>query len=91
VDWIAIDFRHLTGCASSDVFCDESFYVGPPVIWGDELEGFGNPRMSGCFMVVKKGNYPPPKSIVCHDDHGGAMEPMSAVHSGEIMWASPFL
>ena len=52
--WIAIDFGHLTSCTSSDVFSDEGFHVGPPVVWGDKLEGFGDSGVSGCFMVVKK-------------------------------------
>jgi hypothetical protein len=79
----------LAGCTSSDVFSDEGFHVGPPIIGGNKLEGLGNPRVSRCFMVMKKGNYPPPKSIVCHDNKGSTVVPMGTINSGKIIWASP--
>jgi len=31
---MGIDFGHLTGSTSFDVFSDKGFHVGPPVIWG---------------------------------------------------------
>ena len=30
-------------------------------------------------MVVKKGDYPPPKIVVFHNNHGGAFKPVGAV------------
>jgi hypothetical protein len=68
-----------------NVFSNKGFYVGPPIIGGNKLEGLGNPRVSGHFMVMKKGNYPPPKSIVCHDNKGSAVDPMDAINGREIM------
>ena len=40
-------------------------------------------------MVMKKGNYPPSKSIVCHDNKGSTVVPMGTINSGKIIWASP--
>jgi hypothetical protein len=44
----------LAGCTSSDVFGDEGFDIGPPIIGGNKLEGLGNAGVSRCFMVMKK-------------------------------------
>jgi len=63
-----IGFGHLTGCAALDIFYDEGFHVQPPVVRGNKLECFGNTRVSGGLMVMKKGNYSPSKYIVCHDN-----------------------
>jgi hypothetical protein len=84
-----VGFWHLAGCTSSDVLSDKGFNVGPPVIGGNELEGLGNAGVSGHFMVVKKCDYPPPKSIICHDDKGSAMVPMGTINGGKIMGAGP--
>jgi len=65
---MGVDFGHLACCASFDIFGDEGFQVGPPVVRGDQLECLGNPGMPGSHVVVKKGNYSPPKSIVCHNN-----------------------
>jgi hypothetical protein len=40
---------------------------------------------------MKKGNYPPSKSIICYDNHSGAVELMGAVHCRKVIWAGPFL
>jgi hypothetical protein len=65
-----------------DVFSDEGLHVRPLIIGGKKLEGLGYSGVSGCFMVVKKGNYPPPKSIICHDDKGGPMVLMGTINGG---------
>ena len=76
---VSVDFYHLAGGAAFDVLCDKSFHVWPPEVRCDKLEGFGNSSMTGGHMIVEKGNYPPPKFIVCHDNQGGPMMPVGAV------------
>ena len=70
-----VGFGHLTGCAALDVLRNEGFHVWPPVVRGDELEHFGNSRVSRGFVVVKKGDYSPPKHVVCHDNQCGPVMP----------------
>ena len=65
---MSVDFGHLAGCASFDIFCNEGFHVGPPVVWRKELECFGNSGVAGSHVVVEEGNYSPPKFVVCHDN-----------------------
>ena len=76
---VSVDFCHLTGGAAFDIFCDEGFYVWPPGVRCDELEGFGDSSMTGSHMIIEKGNYPPSKSIVCHNNQGGPVMPVGAV------------
>jgi len=76
---MGVDFGHLAGSAAFDVFCGVGFHVWPPVVGCNELEGFGNPRVASGFLVVKKGNYSPPKCVVCHDNQGSLVVPVSAV------------
>ena len=76
---MGVDFGHLAGGAASDVFCDEGFHVWPLVVGCDELEGFGNSRVASGFLVMKKGNYSPPKCVVCHDNQGGSVVPVSSI------------
>jgi len=76
---MGIDFGHLAGSAAFDVLHDIGFHVWPPVVGCDELEGFGDSRVASGFLVMKKGNYSPPKCVVCHDNQGGPMVPVSAV------------
>jgi len=66
-----IGFGHLTGCTALDVFCDKDFHVWPPVVRGNKLECFGNTGVSRGLVVMKKGNYSPPKCVVCHDNQCG--------------------
>jgi hypothetical protein len=68
-----------------DILSDEGFNVGPPVIGGNKLEGLGNARVSECFIVMKKCDYPPPKSIVCHDNEGSAVVPMGTINGRKIV------
>jgi len=76
---MGVDFGHLAGSATFDVFRDVGFHVWPPVVGCNELEGFGNPRVASGFLVMEKGNYSPPKCIVCHDNQGGPVMPVGAV------------
>ena len=76
---MGVDFGHLAGSAAFDVFRDIGFHVWPPVVGCNELEGFGNSGVASSFLVMEKGNYSPPKRIVCHDNQGGSMVPVSAV------------
>jgi hypothetical protein len=78
----------LTGCTSLDVFSDKDFDVGPPVIGENKLESFGNAGVSRCFIVVKKCDYPSPKSIICHDNKGSAVIPMGTINNGKIVGTS---
>jgi len=76
---MGVDFGHLAGSAAFDVLCDIGFHVWLPVVGCDELEGFGDSRVTSSFLVMKKGNYSPPKRIVCHDNQGGPMMPVGTV------------
>ena len=76
---VSVDFCHLAGGAAFDVLCDEGFHVWPPEVRHDKLEGFGDSSVTCGHMIVKKGNYPPPKSIVCHNNQGGPVMPVGAV------------
>ena len=76
----------MTDRASSNILSNEGFHVRPPVIRGNQLEGFGDSGVSGRFVVMKKGDYPPPKFIVCHDDQCCTMVPVRPIYGSEIMW-----
>jgi len=43
---VGVDFGHLACSAASDVLRDEGLHVWPPVVGGNELECFGDSRMS---------------------------------------------
>jgi hypothetical protein len=79
----------LAGYTSSDILSDKGFDVGPPVIGGNELEGLGDAGVSRHFMVMKKYDYPPPKSIICHNDEGSAIVSMGIINGGKIVGAGP--
>ena len=76
---MSVDFCHLAGSTSFDVFCDECFHVRPPVVLQEELQCLCNPRMASGHMIMEKGNYPPPKRVVCHDDQGGPVMPVGPI------------
>ena len=76
---MGVDFGHLAGSAAFDVFCDIGFHVWPPVVGCNELEGFGDSRVASGFLVMEKGNYPPSKCVVCHDNQGGPVMPVGAI------------
>jgi len=76
---MGVDFSHLAGGATFDVFSYEDFHSRPPVVGRDQLEGFGNSGMSSGFVVVKKGCYFPPKVVVCHNNECRSVVPVSAV------------
>ena len=40
-------------------------------------------------MVVKKGDYSPPKGIVCHDNECRSFVPVCAIDGGEIVYWGP--
>ena len=63
-----IDFVHLAGHIAFDIGCDEVMHVGPPVMLFDQVDGFGNSRVSGSERVMKKVCYPPPKTVVFHNN-----------------------
>jgi len=65
---VRVDFIHLAGCAAFDVGCNEVVHVGPPVVLFNQVDGFGNSRVSGGEGIVKKVCYPPPKTVVFHDN-----------------------
>ena len=76
---MCVDFGHLAGSAAFDVLCDVGFHVWPPVVGCNELEGFGDFRVASGFLVIKKGNYSPPKHVVCHDNQGSSVVLVSVV------------
>jgi len=76
---MSVDLGHLACCTSFDVFCDKGFHVWPPVVLCEQLECLGNPRMPSGHMIVEKGNYPPPKLVVCHNNQGGPVIPVGPI------------
>ena len=76
---MGVDFGHLAGSAAFDVLRDVGFHVWPPVVGCNELEGFGDSGVASSFLVMEKGNYSPPKRVVCHDNQGSSVVPVSAV------------
>jgi len=76
---MGVDFGHLAGSAAFDVFCDIGFHVWPPVIGCNKLEGFGDSRVTSSLLVMEKGNYSPPKCVVCHDNQGSSMVPVGTI------------
>ena len=38
---------------------------------------------------MKKGDYSPPKGVVCHDDEWRSFVPMCAINGGEIVYRGP--
>ena len=65
---MSVNFVHLAGCATFDIVGYKVFHVGPPVERLDELDGFGNSRMSGSYGRVKMVKYTPPQIIVFHNN-----------------------
>jgi hypothetical protein len=65
---VRVDFVHLTGCAAFDRGRNEVAHVGPPVVLFDQVDGFGNSGVSCGKRIVKKVCYPPPKTVVFHDN-----------------------
>ena len=88
---VRVDFCHLAGGAAFDVFCDKGFHVWPPEVRRDKLEGFGDSSVTCSHMIIEKGNYPPPKFVVCHDNQGCPVMPVGAVLQGEIVNWGPLL
>jgi len=74
-----VNFGHLAGCAAFNIFGDKGFHVWPPVVRCDELEGFGDSRVTGGYLIMEKGNYSPPKLVVCHDNQGGPIMPVGTI------------
>jgi len=66
-----VDFVHLAGCAAANVLCYKGFHVGPPIVWHEKLQSFGNSRVASSYLIMKKGCYTPPK-FICHDNQSGA-------------------
>ena len=88
---VSVNFCHLAGGAAFDVLRDEGFHIWPPEVRCDELEGFGDSSVTGCHMIVEKGNYPPPKFVVCHDNQGSPVMPVGAVLQGKVVNWGPSL
>ena len=82
-----VDFIHLTGCAAFDVGCDEVSHMGPPVVLFDQVDGFGNSGMSSSKGIVKKVCYPPPKTIVFHNNKGLVLVEVVVHTEGKSMGA----
>jgi len=68
--WMSVYFVHLAGCASFNVGGDKVFYMRPPIVGLDQLDGFHDSGVSGGFRSVKMVKYPPPKIVVFHDNEG---------------------
>ena len=76
---MSVDFCYLAGSAAFDVFCGKGFHVWLPEVGCDKLEGFGDSSVTCGHMIMEKGNYSPPKCVVCHDNQGGSVVPVSAI------------
>jgi hypothetical protein len=85
---MGIDFDCLTGGTSFDVFVDVSFHVGPPVIATQKSERVCDTRMSSTGGIVEKGNYPPLKIVVAHDNQGAILVP-EAIDLRKVMMINP--
>ena len=66
---------HPACCTSFNVLHDVIAHARPPVILGNVLRCFCNSGVSCSDMVVKKGNHPPLKIVVSHNDKRGAFPP----------------
>jgi len=91
VSRVSINFCHLAGGAAFDVLCNKGFHVWPPEVRRDKLEGFGDSSITCSHMIVEKGNYPPPKFVVCHNNQGSPVMPVGAVLQGEVVDWGPSL
>jgi hypothetical protein len=80
---------HLTCCTSFDILHDMVMHAWTPVILGDVLCHFGNSGVSCSDMVVKKGNHPPLKIIVSHNNKRGAFPPKIARLVVDVMHVMP--
>jgi len=65
---VCVDFVHLACCTAFDIGCNEVMHVGPPVTLFDQVDGFGNSGVSSSKGIVKKVCYPPPKTVVFHNN-----------------------
>ena len=34
----------------------------------------------------EKGDYPPPKFVICHDDQCSSVVPVCPINCGKVMW-----
>jgi hypothetical protein len=66
--WVRVYFVHLARCTSFDILRDVVAHAWPPVILCNILCCFGDSGMSCSDVVVKKGNHPPLKIVVSHND-----------------------
>jgi hypothetical protein len=60
----------LAGHTAFDIGHNEVMHVRPLVVLGDKVDGFGNFRVASSGRIVKKVCYPPPKTIVFHNNKG---------------------
>jgi len=67
---VSVNFVHLASCAAFDIVGYKVFHAGPPVERLDELDGFGNSRVSSGYERVKMVKYTPPKIVVFHNNEG---------------------
>jgi hypothetical protein len=77
---ICVDFVHLAVGTAFDVLGDVIVHAWPPVILSNVLHSFCNSGVSYGNMIMKKGNHPPLKVIISHNDEGIALSP-------EISWS----
>ena len=84
-----VDFIHLAGCAAFDVGCNEVSHMGPPVVLFDQVDGFGNSGVSCGKRIVKKVCYPPPKTVVFHNNESVVLVEVVVRTEGEGVGGHP--
>jgi hypothetical protein len=80
---------HLAHCASFNILCNVVVHAWPPIVLGDILCSLCNSGVSCSNMVVKKGNHPPLKVIVSHNNKRGALPPEVARPMFNAMGSMP--
>ena len=65
---MCVDFVSLTSCTAFDIGHNKVMHVGPPVVLGNEIDSFGNSRVTSSGRIMKKVCYPPLKTVVFHNN-----------------------
>jgi hypothetical protein len=80
---------HLACCTSFDILRNVVAHAWPPVVLRNILCHLGDSGVSCGDMVMKKGNHPPLKIVVSHNDKRGAFPPKVARPMFNAVGSSP--
>ena len=70
---VGVDFVHLAHGVAFDIGSDKVVHVQPLVVLFNQVNSFGNSRVSGSQRVMKKVCYSPLKIVVFHNNKGKIM------------------